>query len=116
MKISIVATILLASVAVLGGIAHAERTYTPSQLKAMIKAGKYPDQGEPETVIYVTDFESCKVRVLMIFAPVKDEYPVLTIVQTKAMLVRKVWTNESAVTVTCSAKDEKMVIATAPYL
>lgn len=57
----------------------------------------------------------CRASADSIVAAVKPNYPTETIVDTKIVKVLKVWTNDSAITVSCSALDENMVITVAPY-
>jgi hypothetical protein len=100
----------------LGIPSNAQKTYTPDQLRNMIQRGNYPQQGKPSTQSQNLDYASCIAKVAQAVSAVGDAYPTRTIVSTNTMIVQKVWTNDAAVTVTCSAADQIFVITSAPYL
>ncbi len=96
--------------------AYAEKTYTPSELNRMVNSGQYPEQGpvsnkETKSI----SFSDCIVAVESIMSQIRDLYPVETIVDTGLVYMVKAWTNDGAITATCSKSDEKMVITVAPY-
>ena len=95
--------------------ATAERTYTPAQLRSMVNSGNYPDQSDPITKTQRMDYADCIAKVESVVASVSPNYPNKTIVSTNLMRMEKLWTNDSAMTLTCSASDKKLVITSAPY-
>ena len=97
-------------------IGYAVKTYTPSELQGMINGGNLPAQGTPSTQSKTIDYISCVLSVEAVIASIKPDYPSQTIVSTNVMRVEKIWTNDSAMTLTCSAADQKLVITSAPYL
>lgn len=95
---------------------YAERTYTPSELNHMVDSGQYPEQGsvsntETKSIL----FGDCLNAVESIMSQIRDLYPVETIVDTSLVYMVKAWTNDGAITATCSKSDQKMVLAVAPY-
>ena len=103
--------------AVLTTSAYAQKTYTPSQLNRMVASGQYPEQGPvSDTQTRQMSFSECKVAVERIMAQLRDLYPVETIVDTGQLYMVKAWTNDGAVTATCSDLDRKMVLTTAQYI
>lgn len=92
-----------------------KKTYTASQLRQMVDSGAYPKQGEAVTQSAETDFDSCSGKVQALLLSVAD-YPARTVLSTNAARIEKVWTNDGAITLSCSAKDRKLVVTTAPYL
>lgn len=97
-------------------LAYAEKVYTPAQLRSMVKKGKYPQQGKPAMQSERMDYATCIAKVTALVNAVGTEYPTSTVLNTNIGRIEKVWTNDSAVTLTCSAPDRKLVITTAPYL
>jgi hypothetical protein len=95
---------------------RAGRTYTPVELKALIDSGKYPPQGEPTTQTKEMEFAACVATIDQVAGAVGENYPTQVLVNTGIMRLQKIWTNDAAVTVTCSAPDRKMVITSAKYL
>jgi hypothetical protein len=95
--------------------ASAQRTYSPAELRRMVDSGKYPAQGTPTTTSEYTSFAVCVSKVESVVASVRPNYPSRTIVSTRAVRVEKLWTNDSAMTLTCSAADNKLVITSASY-
>jgi len=113
-------TRFLAVIALLAGSlwstdSHAERTYTPSQLRSMVQSGNYPKQGTPTKQTQDVSFLSCVARVESTLDAIKPNYPTAIIVNTRIIYVGKAWIDDGAMTFTCSA-DNKFVITTAPYL
>lgn len=104
-----------ASMLLLLSPAFAEKTYTPAQLRSMFQSGKLPKQGSPTTQTKAMDFESCVVQVKSIVQSVQPNYPTSTILSTNSALMEKVWTNDAAMTMSCSAPDGKLVITSSPY-
>ena len=96
--------------------AYAAKTYTPAQLRQMVNAGNPPRQGSPSTQKQSVAFSSCVSKVKGIVASISGEYPAKTIVNSSIMHMAKVWTNDAAMTLTCSGPDQRLVITTAKYL
>jgi hypothetical protein len=111
MRLAMVTFLLLS----MSGMAMAQKTYTPSQLRAMVKSGKYPPQGQVSSESKNMDYTSCVSLLERTVGAVTPEYPASTIVSTNLMRVEKVWTNDAAVTITCSAPDSKMTMTSARY-
>jgi hypothetical protein len=99
----------------LPALAFAQVTYTPQQLRSMVDQGRPPAQGAPSTVSETADFSSCARKVHGVVASVRPNYPAQVIVDTSSMVLAKVWTNDAAMTLTCSGPDRKLVITKAPY-
>lgn len=95
---------------------NAQKTYTPQQLRNMIKQGKYPQQGKVTTKVEKADYVQCVQVLKQMIASISPEYPSQTVLDTNTGRMEKIWTNDAAVTVTCSAPDKNMVITSAPYL
>lgn len=96
--------------------AHAAKIYTPAQLRQMVNAGNPPKQGSPSTQMQSMSFSSCASKVNGIVASVSGQYPAKIIVNTSTMQMAKVWTNDAAMTLTCSGPDRTLVITMAKYL
>lgn len=92
------------------------KTYSPSQLKQMINSGKYPPQETATTRTSQADFASCVANMTQVVAAVGNDYPNEIIVDTAVLKTHKVWANDAAITVSCSAPDQKMLITSAKYL
>ena len=115
-----IARLLLVLVAV-AGIAvstpcWAAKSYTPAELRKMVKAGKYPKQGKPVSEGRAMTFPACKATATSVIDQVKPNYPSEIIVDTGIMYMAKVWTNTGVVLMTCSQPDGKFVSATSEYL
>lgn len=95
---------------------HTIKTYTPAELRSMVESGNYPKQGAPKVETHDVNFVECVVRVEAIIVAVKPNYQTATIVSTHIMHLSKAWTNDAAMTFTCSAAENKLIITTAPYL
>jgi len=108
-------TATLAFAALASCPAFAQKTYTPAQLKTMVASGKYPSQGAPSTRSEVVPFSVCVTKVQQVLDAVKSNYPAATIVSTNILRVEKLWTNDAAMTFSCSAPDGKLAITSAPY-
>lgn len=91
-------------------------TYTPTQLQEMVSNNNYPQQGAVSTKSLDVDFTTCIAKIDSIIESVSSNYPTKTIVATNAMRIEKIWTNDSAMVLTCSSADQKLIITTAPYL
>jgi len=90
--------------------------YSKSQLNNMVNRGEYPKQGPVnDTQTRSMSFSSCKVSVENIMSQVRGEYPVRTIVNSGTIYMVKAWTNDGAITATCSKSDQKMVLTQASY-
>ena len=96
--------------------AYADKTYTPAQLRDMVQSGNYPKQGAASTQTKSADYASCIAQIEAIVSSVRPNYPTQTIVSTNLMRTEKVWTNDAAMTLTCSAPEKKLIITMAPYL
>lgn len=108
-------TLFVAAIA-LNFPAIAQKTYTPAQLRSMVQNGKYPKQGDITTQTQSISFADCITKVEAVIASVKPNYPTETIVNTNIMRVEKMWTNDAAMTLSCSALDKKITITSASYL
>lgn len=97
------------------GLAEAGKTYTPAQLRKMVAAGKFPDQGPVETKVQRMDYTTCIASMASVVESVQPDYPTKTIMSSNIGRIEKVWTNDAAMTLTCSAPDGKLVITTAKY-
>lgn len=107
---------LIAFALALTGAAHAQKTYTPAQLRSMVNAGKFPKQGPTKTMTEAVNFEQCVAKVREIVASVRPNYPTKNIVSTNLLWTEKIWTNDAAMTLSCSGPDQKLIITTAAYL
>lgn len=96
--------------------ASATKIYTPQQLRSMVKAGKYPEQSKPTVQSQRMDYSTCISKVAAVVNSVQSDYPTTTVLSTNTSRIEKVWTNDAAMTLTCSAADGTLVITTAPYL
>ena len=94
----------------------AQITFTPAELRRMVEAGKPPKQGAPSTRSEPMNYASCVAKIKAIVASVRPNYPTETILSTNIGLIEKVWTNDAAMTFTCSAPDNRLVITTSKYL
>ena len=111
--------VLLAAMSLSVGVvspAFAGKTYTPTQLRRMVQSGNYPKQGSPSTQSQHMDYSACIAKVTAVVSSVQPAYPTSTILSTNIARIEKVWTNDAAMTLSCSAPDGKLVITTAPYL
>lgn len=93
----------------------AGKTYTPVELHAMIGKGSYPDQYPPTSQKQMVAFERCVALVKSAVDAVKPNYPAHTIFDTAIMYMEKVWTNDGALTMTCSKPDLALIITNARY-
>ena len=105
----------LVLLAAASSLAAAQKTYTPAELRRMVDSGNYPKQASPSTKTESVDYSSCVAKVTSVIDSVQPNYPTRTIVSTSVMRVEKLWTNDSAMTLSCSALDKKLIITTAPY-
>ena len=97
------------------GVVNAAKTYTHAQLAQMIEAGRYPAQAAPTSKRSAADFAACKAKMEAVLDAVRGNYPVQDIANTSLVVTRKLWTNDAALTITCSGPDKAMIITTAPY-
>ncbi len=111
LQVACATAILVSSIATV-----AAKTYTPSQLNQMIGSGKPPAQGSPSTQTEPTAFSPCVSNVKSIVASITPNYPAKIVVDNRLLFMVKVWTNDSAMTLSCSAPDTKMIITTSKYL
>ncbi len=96
--------------------AHAGNTYTPAQLSKMIEAGRYPKQGNVTKTVKSIVYAACILNLEKFVDAIKPPYPAETIASTDTIRTDKLWTNDAAMTVTCLAESDEMVITIAPYL
>lgn len=121
MKVPNAAVSTLFSGAIIAGVllcsmpANAGKTYTPAELHRMIEAGKYPKQGPVKEQVREMGYATCINTMDQIIGAIKPYYPSAVIVSTNTMRTEKVWTNDGAVTVTCSAANDKLIMTVAPY-
>ena len=109
----LLATIILFMVCI---SAFAEKTYTPGELNRMVDNGQYPEQGPvSNTETKSISFSDCILAVEDIMSQIRDLYPAETIVDTGLVYMVKAWTNDGAITATCSKSDKEMVLTVAPY-
>lgn len=92
------------------------KTYTPVQLRDMIKAGKYPKQGTPKKQVETVSFRDCVDKVRSTLGAVKTQYPTEILVDAGIVLVAKIWANDGAMTMTCSKHDRSIILTNAPYI
>lgn len=109
-------TAVFAVAILLSTYAHAAKTYTAEQLRKMISSGGPPKQGSPVTRTQTLSYAPCVARVNSVVDSVKAQYPTRIIAQTRIMHMAKIWTNDGAMTLTCSQPDSKLVITNAKYL
>ncbi len=108
--------LLAVLLAILATSAYAGKTYTQSQLNHMVNSGHYPDQGSViNTQTKSISYSACKVEVENVMSQLRGSYPVKIIVNTNILYTVKAWTNDGAITVSCSGPDHKMVITQATY-
>jgi len=110
-KITVVLTLLIISFSV-----FAAQTYTPRELQKMVGAGNYPAQGGTSTQTKDMRFPTCISTVNNVISSISGEYPTEIIANTAIMYLVKLWTNDSAMTLTCSKPDKKLVITSASYI
>ncbi|MCF7355739.1 MULTISPECIES: hypothetical protein [Vibrio] len=113
-KLGVIAIFM--SFGIFSASASAQKTYTPAQLKGMVQSGSYPKQGSVSSKTLNLDYVSCISKVDSIVDSIKANYPTQTVVSTNVLRIEKVWTNDAAMTLTCSAADKNLVITTAAYL
>lgn len=110
------AKILLISLGVaFSSSAIAAKTYTPIQLRSMVNSGNYPDQGEPSTQTQLISFTACISKVKGVMSSISGQYPNINIVNTSVLYTSKLWANDAAMTLSCSAPDRKLIITSAKY-
>lgn len=95
--------------------AWAAKTYTPQQLNQMVDSGNYPKQGNVVTQTRVASFEECKFVVESSMSAIQEHYPVRAIVDTDFIYVVKAWTNDAAVTGSCTKAQNELVVTQANY-
>ncbi len=61
-------------------------------------------------------FNVCVGKIDAIVDSIEEHYRAKSIVQTKLLYMVKVWTNDAAMTLSCSQSDKKLIISTAKYL
>jgi hypothetical protein len=110
-KITITLIALLFSLPVLSA-----QTYTPGELRRMISSGNYPAQGSVSKETEAISFTACVSKVKGVVSSVSGQYPANVIVNTGIMYIAKVWTNDAALTLSCSNPDSRLIITIAKYL
>lgn len=108
--------LVVAFITTMATFAYAQKTYTPAELRKMVDAGMFPRQGSPTTKAESMNYTTCIAKVESVIASVRPNYPTRTVASTNIMRMEKLWTNDAAMTLTCSAHDGKFVITSAPYL
>lgn len=93
----------------------AAKTYTPSQLHRMVDAGHPPKQGKVTTKTMTMRYAACIENITTTLQAIGASYPSKPVVVSDQMTMLKLWTNDAAMTLSCSASDQKMVITQAPY-
>ncbi len=93
----------------------AARTYTPEQLRGMVNSKNYPAQGSVTTHTENIGFDMCIAKVESVTSAISENYPVETVVSTNILILKKIWINDAAMTLTCSKPDATLVITKAPY-
>lgn len=96
--------------------AYAAKTYTPAQLRQMVNSGKLPKQGSPSTQTQAMSFGACVSKVNGVVDSIKGQYPAKTLVKTNILHMAKIWTNDGAMTLSCSQPDGTFVVTNAKYL
>ena len=114
-KHAVTTTLFVAAIALTTN-ASAQKTYSPAQLRSMVQGGNYPRQGSPSTQSESVDYASCIAKIESVVTSVRPNYPTQTVVNTSVLRIEKVWTNDAAMTLSCSAPDKKLDITTAPYI
>lgn len=92
-----------------------ERTYTSTELKAMISKGVFPEQNPPVHDSQNMYFSECAATVKSSIESVQDSYPAEIVVNSNVMIVGKIWANDGAVVMTCSEPDQKLLITKSSY-
>lgn len=108
--------LLVICIAALSSNAISGTVYSKSQLNSMVSRGEYPDQGPVNnTQTRSMSFLNCKAAVENVMSQLRGEYPVRTVVNTGILYMVKAWTNDGAITASCSQLDRKMVLTQASY-
>ncbi len=92
------------------------KIYTPDQLNQMAASGSYPQQYPPTSTVKSMEFRECRSKVNDSVDAVKDKYPAEILVDTPTVLLAKIWTNNAALTLTCSRPDANLTITNAKYM
>ena len=108
---TMIITLLLGS-----GSVFAQKTYTPAQLNKMVDSGSFPKQGPVKTQSQSMAFSACIAKVEAVIGSDDSNYPAKTIASSDVVRMVKLWTNDAAMTLTCSAADSKITITKAPYI
>ena len=91
-------------------------TYTPEELRNMVKSRNYPQQDTSSVKKRESiDYTACIIKIESIVAASKPNYPSETIESTDLIQII-LWTNDSAMTLTCNATDNELIVTSAPYL
>ncbi len=96
--------------------ALASKIYTPEQLNSMVNSGNYPSQDLVKSQTKTASFAECRLSVESVLSAIRDNYPTKILIDTAVLYTEKAWTNNAAMTVSCSKLDNKMVITQANYL
>ncbi len=92
------------------------KTYTPTELQALVRAGRYPEQGDVTKTVVDRSYAACIIALESMVDAIHLNYPTATIASTSLLRTEKVWTNDAALTVTCDAVRNKIIITRSPYL
>lgn len=94
----------------------ASTSYTKEQLNSMAASGSYPEQESPVTKSSeFVSFEQCKQDTYSVYSQFSGNYPAKEVVNTGVLYMVKLWTNDGAITVTCSEPDGKKIVTQAAY-
>jgi len=96
--------------------AAASTTYSKGELNSMAASGQYPEQESP--VVKSSEyagFGDCKSNAYTVYSQVEGNYPAKVVVDTSAMYVVKIWTNDGAIVVSCSQPDATKTITQSAY-
>lgn len=108
-------SLLIVSLLLSFGVA-ASTTYTKEQLNSMAASGSYPEQESPVTKSSeLVSFDKCRQDTRSVYSQLSGNYPAKEVVNTGVLYMVKLWTNDGAITVTCSEPDGKKVVTQADY-
>lgn len=96
-------------------LSHAYSTYSKSELIRMYQSGNMPSQASPVSKSQSVSFSSCKSSAKTILSQTSG-YPMTILSDNSMVFSAKLWTNDSAIVVTCSNPDSKFVFTTSKYL
>jgi hypothetical protein len=85
-------------------------------VRRLVDAKKSPAVGTPTSKTETLTFSACVAKIESAIKAGGARQVSRTIVSTNMMRVEKIWTSDTATTLTCLASDKKFVTTTAPYL